>query len=125
MSPDRGGGGGVASSRPSVGRGPVASRNQHRVLLRSVGVCPGCRGSVEGHALQIGDVGAYLYTAVAALTPGRCLHLQGTEAFGPIGDIAWGAICALLHPGCGRAPLWWFLGRGMRCNNAIASRASA
>jgi len=48
-------------------------------------------------------------------TPGRCPHLQGTEVFGPIGDIVWGAIRALLHLGCGRAPLWWLLGRGLRC----------
>ena len=101
MSPDRGGGGGVASSQLSVGHGPVASRNQRRVLLHNMGVCPGRRGSVEGQSSQTGDGGRRTSTptVVAALTPGR--HLQGAGAFGPIGHMAWGAICALLCLGCG------------------------
>ena len=118
MSPDRGGGG-VASSRPSVGRGPVASRNQRRVLLRSGG-CLGCRGSVEGRTPQIGDGGAYLYTAGAALTPGRCrAHPQGVGAFGAIGDMEWGVICALLHLGCGHTLLWRLPGRGVRRSQSL------
>jgi hypothetical protein len=71
VSPDRDGGGGVASSRPSVGRGPVASHNQRRVFLRDVGVCLVCRGSVEGHAPQIGDDGAYLYTGSLSAPAGH------------------------------------------------------
>ena len=115
MSPDRGGRG-IASSRPSVGRGPVASRNQHHVLLREVGVCTGRRGSVERCAPHIGDGAAYLYTVVAAVTLGRCrAHLQGAGAFGPVGDMEWGAICALLHLGCGHALLRWLPRRGVAC----------
>ena len=84
MSPDRGGGG-VAPSRLLMRRGPVASRNQHCVLPCEVGVCPAHRGSVEGHAPQIGDGGAYLYTVAAALMPGCCrAHLRGAGAFGPL-----------------------------------------
>ena len=106
----------------SVGRGPVASRNQRCVLLRDVGVCPGRRGSVEGQASQIGDGGQRTSTptVVAALTPGHHgMHLQGAGAFGPIGHMAWGTICALLCLGCGRVLLWWLLGRGVHWSQSL------
>ena len=44
-----GSGGGVASLWPLVGHVPVASCTECHTLLRDVGVCPGCRGSAEGH----------------------------------------------------------------------------
>ena len=103
----------------SVCRGPVASRNQCRALLRDVGVCPGHRGSVEGQSSQTGDGGQHTSTptVVAALTPGH--HLQGAGAFGPIGHMAWGAICALLCLGCGHALLWRLLGHGVHCSQSL------